>query len=516
MNTIGLNQGDWDKHFKLTADIDLSAYTGEEFNLIGNAWLGPGPPPALVIEPFTGVFDGNGHTISNLTYSATADDLYYVGLFVYTENAEIKNLGLVDPNFYVNSSVSSGVGLLAGCLRGTLANCYVEGGSVTVFNLGGAGLVYNTGLNSIITDCHTSCTVTSPDKSGSTAGLVMRNNSLLSNCHSSSAVSGNIASGLVGTNGRIISNCYATGTVSGRTAGGLVGNHYTSPDYGIDSLIINCYATGDVHGDGAAAGGFVANNKGVIVDCYASGTVSGHNRLGGLAGESFAGLWGGSEYVGSISRCYATADVSGNRILGGLVGENDGGAISDSYATGSVTSTSGWGADDTAGLVGLQDNGGSITKCYSTGHVSWGFPENGGGGFLGRNTSGTVQYSFWDTQTSGWSTSAGGTGRTTAQMQTRSTFTLAGWDFTDETANGTEDIWRLCVDLTSYPILAWQRWPLGDYYCPDGSDFKDYAVLAGQWQQAPGEPSADIAPEIRDGIVSGPDLRKLCDNWLAE
>ena len=53
MNTIGAEPNDWDKHFKLIADIDLSAYTGTSFNIIGIDWN----------KPFTGVFDGNGHTI---------------------------------------------------------------------------------------------------------------------------------------------------------------------------------------------------------------------------------------------------------------------------------------------------------------------------------------------------------------------------------------------------------------------------------------------------------------------
>ena len=47
---------------------------------------------------------------------------------------------------------------------------------------------------------------------------------------------------------------------------------------------------------------------------------------------------------------------------------------------------------------------------------------------------------FWDIETSRQSTSAEGMGKTTAEMQTASTFLDAGWDFIDETANGTGDI----------------------------------------------------------------------------
>ncbi|GAI76806.1 unnamed protein product, partial [marine sediment metagenome] len=57
MNEIGTHTEDWGSHFLLVNDINLAEYTGTEFNIIG--------PNA--ITPFTGVFDGNGHTISNFT-----------------------------------------------------------------------------------------------------------------------------------------------------------------------------------------------------------------------------------------------------------------------------------------------------------------------------------------------------------------------------------------------------------------------------------------------------------------
>ncbi|HNS18988.1 MAG TPA: hypothetical protein PKH24_00740 [Sedimentisphaerales bacterium] len=63
--------------------------------------------------------------------------------------------------------------------------------------------------------------------------------------------------------------------------------------------------------------------------------------------------------------------------------------------------------------------------------------------------------SFWDIETSGQSTSAGGIGKTTAEMQTVSTFLDAGWDFVGETANGTEDLWWILEGL-DYPRLWWK------------------------------------------------------------
>jgi hypothetical protein len=63
---------------------------------------------------------------------------------------------------------------------------------------------------------------------------------------------------------------------------------------------------------------------------------------------------------------------------------------------------------------------------------------------------------FWDTQTCGQTDSAGGAGKTTAEMQTASTFLEAGWDFVDETENGAEDMWKIAEGL-DYPRLWWEQ-----------------------------------------------------------
>jgi hypothetical protein len=67
-----------------------------------------------------------------------------------------------------------------------------------------------------------------------------------------------------------------------------------------------------------------------------------------------------------------------------------------------------------------------------------------------------VSHSFWDTQTSGQTDSAGGTGKTTGEMQTAKTFLDAGWDFVDEIDNGTEDIWWI-LEGQDYPRLWWEE-----------------------------------------------------------
>ena len=65
------------------------------------------------------------------------------------------------------------------------------------------------------------------------------------------------------------------------------------------------------------------------------------------------------------------------------------------------------------GLVGSNQTEGHITHCYSTGAVF-----GNSDGLIGHNFSGNVTYCFWDIQTSGLTESDGGTGKTTAEMQT--------------------------------------------------------------------------------------------------
>jgi hypothetical protein len=106
------------------------------------------------------------------------------------------------------------------------------------------------------------------------------------------------------------------------------------------------------------------------------------------------------------------------------------------------------------GLVGDNDRSGSVTQCYSTGAVS---ATGRVGGLFGLafTWAEEVNDCFWDAQTSGQATSKGGTGKTTAEMQTAKTFLDAGWDFVGEPANGTEDIWKIAEGL-DYPRLWWE------------------------------------------------------------
>jgi len=92
------------------------------------------------------------------------------------------------------------------------------------------------------------------------------------------------------------------------------------------------------------------------------------------------------------------------------------GIVSNCYVTGNVT------GDYTGGLIGIIENTPVITNCYSTATITGTNPAG-----LGWRNGGTVNDCFWDTQTSG-QTDGFGTGKTTLQMKTQSTYT--NWDFT--------------------------------------------------------------------------------------
>ncbi len=206
---------------------------------------------------------------------------------------------------------------------------------------------------------------------------------------------------------------YFTGSYNGQ--GHIINNLYidqVSKDYiglfglAYQATIINLGLTNlDIVGRNYV-GGLVGLSFSTIYSCFTTGNISGSLYLGGLLGYN----------ISSVSNCYSSVNVSGNMVVGGLVGYHE---------------------------------QSSVTNCYSKGSVigNW-----NAGGLVGINGS-VVSNSFWDTQTSGLSTSQGGTGKTTSAMKTLSTFTNAGWDF--------PDVWKIDEisnnpDNDGYPFLEWQ------------------------------------------------------------
>ena len=98
-------------------------------------------------------------------------------------------------------------------------------------------------------------------------------------------------------------------------------------------------------------------------------------------------------------------------------------------------------------------------------------------------------------------------------MKTLSIFTDYGWDFLGEDTNGTDDIWRMCVDGVHYPHLWWQHSNLGDFACPDGTGIEDLLILTDNWLQTE-LPTLQPPDATGDGKIDSDDFSILVENWL--
>jgi hypothetical protein len=489
MNAIGTHPEDWDANFLQTADLNLSQYGPADFNLIGT-----------LSEPFTGVFDGDGHSISGFTYESNG--VHAIGLFrrISGADAAIKDLGLIAAD--VNGGVAMGIGSLVGNVQeATIGGCYCV-----------------------------DCNVSGGDLVGGLIGMNV--SGTVSECYATGQVEGDdTAGGLSGFNGGQIFKCHASASVLSTEslgAGGLIGFQNAN------GTTWQCYATGAVRSLVGSAGGFVGGDYGMTWDCYASGDVEGVEAVGGFAGASL--------FDNSITGCCATGSTTGTLFVGGLVGYGASAQLADSYAAGSVTGEAGVG-----GLLGISLTV-TVSDCYAVGAVN---ALDAAGGLVGFNSESTVEHCyaagtvtadgnvgcitgfddeywgpvnyvgcFWDTNSNpdvngiGNRSEPNVVGKTTAQMQARSTFTDAGWDFIGETVNGPNDIWDIC-EGTNYPRFVWQI-PTADFVCPDGVDFVDYSFLAERWGQEDCGSSngCDGADLDLSNVVDWGDIKLLCARWL--
>ncbi|WP_188457413.1 T9SS type A sorting domain-containing protein [Psychroflexus planctonicus] len=184
--------------------------------------------------------------------------------------------------------------------------------------------------------------------------------------------------------------------------------------------------------------------------------LTGQNQMGGLAGKN----------NGLVENSFTTGVVDGGERTGGLVGHNDGtGKIENSYSGTEVIAGSQGNQEKIGGLVGDNSNA-SIKKSYSFGVVDQAGVGSAVGGLTGREDGGDAinENSFWDTQTSGQSSSGAGSGKTTNEMKNVATFTdetnttglTSAWDFVDNPNNDSaiEDIWNIAGSINNgYPYL---------------------------------------------------------------
>ncbi len=234
------------KTISVVNDLDLSAHLwtpiGVNFNI-----------------PFSGIFDGNDHSISGL-FAVKPNDLF-VGLFGLCKNSTLSNVRLLSP--YIRGRGDSG------------------------------SLVGSFGTNSTMSDCHATgvdmlCTTSNV---GGLVGDLISNSSMI-RCSSEGSVSGvNQVGGLVGSPYSLttISESWSAGTVSASyLAGGLVGYCTFGFGAGLENTVENCYSRANVSVINGRAGGLYGGTDGnlIVRNSYSTGTATGAELIGGSIGAA--------------------------------------------------------------------------------------------------------------------------------------------------------------------------------------------------------------------------------------
>ncbi|WP_027848547.1 filamentous hemagglutinin N-terminal domain-containing protein [Marinospirillum minutulum] len=235
--------GDATKNYALGTDLTL---TGTD------NWT----PIGINSDLFSGMFDGLGHTISNLHISDSSKD--YIGLFGSTDTTSlIKNIQLSNVDIEGKNYVAG----LVGYGRGDVSNVSVQGKVKGNDYIGGILGTSNSGdINQFSNLQHliSNVNVTGVDYTGGLIGSLNMSN---------------------------LSSSYSVGSVVGNSkVGGLVGSSDSTLSSNLNN-IKNSYATGSVSG-ASEVGGLVGTlTRSKLENSYSSNTVTGSTFTGGLIGE---------------------------------------------------------------------------------------------------------------------------------------------------------------------------------------------------------------------------------------
>ena len=246
-------------------DLLTSINTEEDGNVTNGssfkAWrpMGMADEKGYLTGWYTGIFDGNGHSISGLYVNRdeAADDVHTwfkscIGLFGYY------------------SGVTRNLSVLDSYMRGK--DCI---GGICGYNDGGT-----------IQNCYSAATVCGDSYIGGICGR-SEGDSIIENCYNTGYVYGATRSigGICGDNSATLQGCYNVGKVNGKFyVGGIVGE---SSGSGNTIWIKDCYNRGNVIGDTkdiGGIGGYIGSS--LVENCYSQATVSGNTNVGGICGNS--------------------------------------------------------------------------------------------------------------------------------------------------------------------------------------------------------------------------------------
>ncbi len=463
LQSIGGSAARLGRTYALGRDIDAAA------SATMNSGAGFAPLGTSASNSFAGVFDGRGQIITGLTINRPGEN--YVGLFGYTSNATIRNIGLVGGALTGGSVVGGLVGQRSYAATDNITDAYWDtastgitdvnkgigsngstSGTINIKPVGGGnpnpyasgtytGFDFTSGgawhifdgdtrplLKFALDAFYDAATNTYFVHSAEALQLVRRHTDAgISNGKTYKLISDltlNPASG-----GVSVSGVWKTATVGGEarfnfvpigTSSASFQGTFDGQGHVINGLTIE-RPTADYVGLFGRTSGATIENLGIV-----GGSVTGNGYVGSLVGNAHD--------VTSIRNVYTSASVQGLGLrVGGLVGYLTGGStIGNAWATGAVS-----GAGYVGGLMGSANRDGNpntgVSNAWASGAVTGGSDARVGGlagtmdgvfltnvyatglvtgttqvgGLVGLQTAGTITTSYWDSDTTGKSSGIG-------------------------------------------------------------------------------------------------------------
>jgi hypothetical protein len=376
--TVTVNPVVYTEIYALTEINDM----GGKYRLMQNLTLTNWTPKGTNTAPFTGIFDGNGKTITVESFASSATLKGIFGCVIGTSadsRAVLKDLEIVA------SSVSNTSGVAAGLLAAYAKDAEISGITLSgSFSHAASEYVAVGGIvgyfaGGVLEDCTGSLAMTVSSTKDATGASTLFTGTTVS---ASNSYAGGFAGYAYSANPDIIA-CSNTGSVTGTAARNIYSGGITGYIYSTSSgQVTGCSSAGNISAAITGTGNYGGKAGGIagyafktsITGCRAEGTVSAAGKsavyAGGIAGQAGAG--------GPIAQSYfnGAVEVSGtgtnvNSSAGGIAGASltstGGLLLEDCWSHGQVT-----GVLSAGGIIGCINNvaGSIITRCYSTAAVA--------------------------------------------------------------------------------------------------------------------------------------------------
>lgn len=228
--------------YYLTCDIEFSEEDfepGGAFYNDGAGWL---PIGSSIASPFSGTFDGNGHTIRNLTVNHINESTAYLGLFGVVSGT-ICNLS-VSGNVRISSTPNTYSGALAGYVyNGTVTRCSSDA-AVSVETAGASSYVGGLfgSVRGTVSECSFTGSLSLSSQSskvyvGGISGYSAMSTTKISDCYSS--VIPTVAAGEG-------AECYVGGIVGNAASSSVISTSFTSAQIAVsgnpENALTDCYS----------------------------------------------------------------------------------------------------------------------------------------------------------------------------------------------------------------------------------------------------------------------------------